>query len=67
MKNSHIDFASLAMRGLNKKEAVRVGIALDCAIIFGVLEYLDSNESLYVSRVALQALYNEKLERLRNA
>lgn len=59
------DFAGPVIADLNKKNAIRVGIALDCAILFGVLEYIDGNESLKINRDVLQRSYDEKVARLK--
>lgn len=66
MANKHADFCMPAIKGLNKKAAIKVGIALDCAIMFGVLEYIAGNESLRLPPERLQEIYNEKLERLQS-
>jgi hypothetical protein len=63
MRN-HGDFCAPAIKGLNKKAAIKVGIALDVAILFGVLEYIEGNESLRLPPERLKEIYQEKLERL---
>jgi hypothetical protein len=60
------DFCLPAIKGLNRKEAARVGLALDCAIAFGVLEYAEGNTSLQDLR-AVRELYAEKVARLNGA
>lgn len=64
MANNHHQFARPAISGLNKKAAIKVGIALDCAIIFGILEYVSGNPSLRIPQEDLQKLYDEKIARL---
>ena len=64
--NNHVDFCKLATNGLNKKAAIKVGIALDAAILFGILEYTSGNESLCMPLDKMQKLYDEKLQILRN-
>lgn len=64
--NNHSDFCMPAIQGLNKKAAIKVGIALDCAILFGVLEYASGNESLRLPIDQIQKMYEEKLEKLRD-
>lgn len=63
-KQNRTDFCAAAMKGLNRKEARRVGIALDCAIMFGIMEYMDGNESLHMKREAMQQVYDFKLAML---
>ena len=58
------DFCGPAIAGLKRKEAQRVGIALDAAIAFGVLEYLDGNSSLQ-DRQAIEAKYWDNVLRLK--
>lgn len=58
------DFCAPAIAGLSRKEANRVGLALDCAIAFGILEYLDGNESLR-DRTVIEAAYWDKVMRLK--
>jgi hypothetical protein len=64
MANNHSQFCGPAIKGLNKKAAIKVGIALDCAIMFGILEYISGNESLRLPKEELQKLYDEKIQRL---
>jgi hypothetical protein len=64
LRNFMTDFCAPAMRDLSPKQAQHVGIALDCAILFGVLEYIEGNESLRVSKEVLQRTYDEKIARL---
>jgi hypothetical protein len=59
--NNHADFCAPVLNTLNSK----VGIALDAAIIFGVMEYITGNESLRLPLEELQKLYDEKIKRLR--
>lgn len=40
------DFCGPAIKGLKPRDAQRVAIALDAAIAFGALEYVEGNESL---------------------
>jgi hypothetical protein len=63
-RNFQEDFCRPAMAGLTKKQANRVGIALDCAIAFGILEYITGNESLQ-DRAQLEAAYWDKVMRLK--
>jgi hypothetical protein len=51
------------MKGLKDSDAARVGKALDCAIIFGILEYLDGNSSLQ-SAQQLRDVYDSKVRDL---
>jgi hypothetical protein len=56
------DFCIHAIKDLSPQQAARVGLALDCAILFGVLEARAGNESL--QGPALDRLYLEKIARL---
>ena len=58
------DFLRPALQGLSKKDAIRVGIALDAAICFGVLEAAAGNPSLQ-DRAAVEAKYLDNVSRLR--
>jgi hypothetical protein len=58
------DFCAPAIAGLSRKQALRVGIALDCAIAFGALEAQQGNESLKDSP-QLEAAYWDKVMRLK--
>jgi hypothetical protein len=58
------EFTALAIQGLNKKAAIRVGKALDVAIAFGALEHAAGNASLQ-DVPAVQAAAEQKLEELR--
>ena len=58
------DFCRPAMLGLNKKEARRVGMALDCAILYGILERLAGNPSLQGEADALGKVYADKVDAL---
>ena len=62
--NKHSQFCLPAIKDLNRKAAIKVGIALDCAIMFGILEYLGGNESLRLPPDELQKLYDEKIRKL---
>jgi hypothetical protein len=63
MRNFQSDFCLPAMKGLKDSDAARVGKALDCAIIFGILEYLDGNSSLQ-SAQQLRDVYDSKVRDL---
>ena len=63
--NNHSDFCLPAMTGLNKKAAIKVGIALDAAIVFGILEYMNGNASLCLPKEELQRMYDAKITKLR--
>ena len=63
-RNFQLDFCIPAFTGLTKTQANRVGLALDCAVAFGVLEYLDGNGSLQ-DRAQLEAAYWDKVLRLK--
>lgn len=58
------EFTLLAIAGLNKKAALRVGKALDVAVAFGALEHATGNESLQDVE-AVRAVAESKLEALR--
>jgi hypothetical protein len=60
------DFCLPALSGLNRKEAARVALALDAAILFGVLEYAEGNTSLQ-DLGAVRKRYAEKVARLNGA
>lgn len=60
----HIIIASHAIKGLKKKDAIRVALALDCAIAFGALS-AHKNESL-MNKQAVEFSYQEKLSRLKD-
>lgn len=45
-RNFQLDFLAPALSGLSKQQAIRVGMALDAAICFGVLEHAQGNASL---------------------
>jgi hypothetical protein len=64
MRNFGKDFCLPATKNLNKKNACVVGIALDAAILFGILEYIDGNAWSKLSKETLQELYDEKVARL---
>jgi hypothetical protein len=63
-RNFATDFAVPSLQGLSKKERARVALALDAAILFGVLEYSEGNASLQ-HLPAVRALYAEKVNRLK--
>lgn len=50
------DFCTPAITGLRRRDALRVGKALDAAIAFGALEHANDNESLQDIR-AVEARY----------
>jgi len=62
-RDFQIDFCLPAIRGLRRKQSQRVAIALDAAIAFGVLEYLDGNESMK-DRAAIESRYRDCVQRL---
>lgn len=64
MPRDHIEFTALAVQGLTPEQAERVGVALDCAVAFGALEFMDNNSSLQNYGVVREA-FDQKLERLR--
>ncbi len=45
-RNFQTDFLAPALKGLSKREAIKMSIALDAAIAFGALEHASGNESL---------------------
>ena len=63
-RNFQVDFCGPAMNDLSMNQGRRVGLALDVAILFGVLEFLDGNASLSLPRDMLERIYAEKVERL---
>jgi|HubBroStandDraft_6_1064221.scaffolds.fasta_scaffold161259_2 hypothetical protein len=60
------DFCEPAMVGLVPEEMLRVALALDAAIMFGVLEYVDGNPS-FQDLEAVRKLYEAKVARLQPA
>jgi hypothetical protein len=65
-RNFEEDFCAPALKGLTRAERDRIGIALDTAIIFGVLEYVKGNESLH-DQEALRQRYWFNVGRLKVA
>lgn len=63
MRNFQSDFCLPAIKKLNAEQSARVGKALDCAIIFGILEYLDGNPSLQ-NAAQLREVYESKVRDL---
>jgi hypothetical protein len=63
-RNFEEDFCGPAMKGLTQSQRVRIAIALDAAIIFGVLEYVKGNESLH-DQQALRQRYWFNVGRLK--
>lgn len=63
-RNFQVDFLAPALTGLGSQAASRVGMALDCAIVFGALEGQRGNESLKDNE-SLERGYWRKVEQLK--
>jgi hypothetical protein len=66
MSNYHGDFVLPAIKNQDKLNALKIALACDCAILFGVIEYIGGNESLRLPRDELQGAYDSKLKRLQS-
>lgn len=66
--NDHAQFMEPVLKKFPRyQDSVLIAKACDAAILFGVLEYLNGNESLKVPREQLQALYDGKIAELNGA
>jgi hypothetical protein len=63
--NNHGQFMEPVLKKFPRyQDSVLIAKACDAAILFGVLEYLNGNDSLKVPKDQLQALYEGKIAEL---
>lgn len=58
------DFLVPALQGLSGKQKIKIAIALDAAIAFGALEYVEGNDS-FKDTAAVEVKYWDNVLRLK--